>query len=136
MRKGVILAILVAAPAALLAAGPPAALTQVSGGPWEISGLPGSHAPVRECVSDVLTLAQFEHRSRHCTRPVVSEGKRSTVIDYSCGGAGFGHSELQVITPRSLRISTQGISDQLPFGYVIQARRVGECQKSPASSRH
>ena len=24
-------------------------------------------------------------------------------IEYSCGGAGFGHSQIEVITPRSLR---------------------------------
>jgi len=34
-----------------------------------------------------------------------------------------------LITPRSIRIETQGISDNLPFNYVIQARRVGDCPR-------
>jgi hypothetical protein len=123
-------------PAAALAAAQPWALAQVSGGVWEVSGVPGTSGPVRQCVADVLTLAQFEHRGRNCTRSVLSNRPSSTVITYNCGGAGFGQSEVDVITPRSLRISTQGISDQLPFNYVIQAHRVGECTKFPASSRH
>jgi hypothetical protein len=43
---------------------------------------------------------------------------------------------MDVITPRALRISTQGISDQLPFNYVLQAHRIGECQKSASSTHH
>ena len=53
--------------------------------------------------------------------------RSSATIEYHCAGADFGRSEIDVITPRSLRIETQGISDGLPFNYVLQARRVGEC---------
>jgi hypothetical protein len=35
-----------------------------------------------------------------------------------------------------LRISTQGISGGLPFNYVLQARRIGDCQKNLATTRH
>ena len=67
--------------------------------------------------------------------PTAGNGS-STAIDYSCGGAGFGHSEITVLTPRSLRIETQGISDGLPFNYVLQARRVDDCPKSASVARH
>ena len=60
----------------------------------------------------------------------------SVTINYRCGPSDFGQSEIDVITPRSLRIATQGISGQLPFNYVIQARRVGDCEKSASSQRH
>jgi hypothetical protein len=43
---------------------------------------------------------------------------------------------MDVITPRSLRISTQGISDNLPFNYLLQARRVGECPEKATAARH
>ena len=56
-----------------------------------------------------------------------------SVIDYNCGAAGFGHSEVNVITPRSIRIATQGISDGLPFNYVLQAHRIADC---PLAVRH
>ena len=136
MRNRVILAIAIALPTAALAAAQPSALAQVAGGLWEISGVPGSQAPIRQCVADVTTLAQFEHRGQNCTRSVVRDGPSSTRIDYKCGTAGFGESQMDVLTPRSIRISTQGISDQLPFNYVLQARRVGECTKSPVPPRH
>ena len=48
-------------------------------------------------------------------------------IIYSCAGGGFGQSKVEQITPRSLRIETQGISRDAPFHYVVQARRVGNC---------
>jgi hypothetical protein len=136
MRRPLILAVATAAPAAAFAAAQPAARAQGTGGRWGINGAPGSDAPVRQCVSDVLTLAQFEHRGQNCSRTVLKDGPSETRIDYQCGAAGFGQSQIDVLTPRSLRIRTQGISDQLPFNYVLQARRVGECTKTSSSTRH
>jgi hypothetical protein len=81
-------------------------------------------------------LARFEHRSNSCSAKLLRDAGSSTEIDYSCGGAGFGHSQVDVITPRSLRISTQGISGGLPFNYVLQARRIDDCPKVAAPTRH
>ena len=111
----------------LTAAQRPSALAQTSAGMWEISGVPGAKAPARQCVSEVLSLAQFEHRQKTCTRNVVGDGPSSAVIQYECSGGDFGRSKVTVLTPRSLKIETQGISDKLPFSYVLQARRVGDC---------
>jgi hypothetical protein len=123
----------VVAPAA---AAPPSVLTQAQPGLWEISGAPGTGRPIRQCIAEIAWLARFEHRASNCNAKVLSDGGSSTAIDYTCGGAGFGHSQIDVITPRSLRISTQGISGGLPFNYVLQARRIDDCPKSTASSRH
>ena len=125
-----------AAALALVAAARPSALSQTQPGLWEISGAPGTNAPVRQCVADVFSLARFEHRTKNCTAKVLKDANGSVAIDYTCGGAGFGHSEVSVITPRSLRISTQGISDGLPFNYVLQARRIDDCAKNAAVTRH
>ena len=111
---------------------PPAALSSASPGMWEIAGAPGSKGAVRECVGDVLTLAQFEHRHKNCSRNIVSSASSTAVIHYSCGGSDFGESRVTVLTPRSMRIETQGISEQLPFNYVLQARRVGDCASAAA----
>jgi hypothetical protein len=121
----------------LTAAQRPSPLMQVSPGLWEISGIEGAKSPIRQCVGDIAVLAQFEHRGRNCARRVISTDETSTVIEYRCGGAGFGHSKIDVITPRNLRIETQGISDNLPFGYVLQARRIGDCSaKTSSASAH
>ena len=105
----------------------PAALSVTSAGLWEVSGVPGAKAPVRQCVSEVIALAHFEHRQKNCPRNVLSDGPSSTVIQYNCTGGDFGRSKVTVVTPRSLKIETQGISDKLPFSYTLQARRVGDC---------
>ena len=111
----------------LAAAVQPSALMQTQAGLWEISGAPGTKAPLRQCVADVAALAQFEHRGRNCSPKVISNGPTSAVIEYSCGNAGFGRTQVEMITPRSLRIETQGISAGLPFSYVLQARRIDDC---------
>ena len=120
---------------ALTAAVQPSALAGSKPGLWEVDGLPGAKKPVRECVGDVLALARYEHKGKTCTTNVLKDDGTLTVLEYRCGGGGFGRSEIQVVTPRNLKISTQGISDQLPFNYVLQARRVGECEKT-ALARH
>jgi hypothetical protein len=117
----------VAAVLILGAAQPPSPLVEATGGMWEVTGVPGSNVPVRQCIADVTVLAQFEHRRRNCKRNVLSNSGSSTVISYSCGNGEFGQSKLTVITPRSLKIETQGISDNSPFNYVLQAHRMGDC---------
>ncbi len=133
--RGLILLLALGMPGAAMATAP-SALAQVSGGLWEITGEPGMTRPVRQCVADVLLLAQYEHRGKSCARTVLHDEGSSVTINYKCGAAGFGESEIEVITPRSLRISTQGISDQLPFNYVLQARRIGDCSKNQPVTRH
>jgi hypothetical protein len=120
----------------LIAAQRPAALAVTSGGLWEISGTPGAKAPGRMCVADTFVLAQYEHRGQMCTRIVISDTPTAAVIHYTCAGGGFGRSKLTLLTPRSLRIETQGISENLPFNYVLQARRVGECGPRQSAARH
>ncbi len=125
-----------AASLALGAALDAAGLSQAMAGLWELSGVPGARAPVRECYGNIALLAQYEHRNSMCARNVISENGTTTVIAYSCGSAGFGRSKIDVITPRSLRVETQGISDSLPFNYVLQARRVGDCPSRQTALRH
>jgi len=125
-----------AATLALTAAQQPPALAAAKAGLWELDGLPGANAPLRECISDIQMLARLEHRARTCTSKVISDDGHSTVVEYSCGAAGFGHSKVEVITPRSLKISTQGISDALPFNYTLQARRIGDCALQASTTRH
>ena len=122
---------------AVTAAGPrPKALAGAAPGLWEIDGSRASGAPTRECVGDPLELAQFEHRGKRCSRNVLSGSGTAALIGYSCNGRDFGRSKLTLITPRSLRIETQGISDGLPFNYVLQARRVGECPMKASVAAH
>jgi hypothetical protein len=116
----------VAGLAALAAASSPVTFATIGGGLWEVDGMPGGRA-IRQCLASARTLAQFEHRRESCPQHVISEAGDSTAIQYQCPGGGFGRSDIKVLTPRSVRIETQGISGGLPFRHVLQARRVGEC---------
>lgn len=111
----------------LAAAAAPRALAPALGGLWEVSRSANGHDATRICVPSPDVLAQFEHRQKHCARTIVSDSGTETLISYKCPGGGFGQSKIKLITPRSLRIETQGISDNLPFHYQLHARRVGEC---------
>lgn len=110
----------------LAAAQRPASLTNIEGGLWEIDPL-GPGATAKLCIADPMTFASYEHRGKTCTRVVISDGPNGAVIQYTCSGGGFGRSTVKALTPRSLRVDTQGIADNAPFQYVFQARRVGAC---------
>jgi hypothetical protein len=109
----------------LMAAAAPSLFARVEPGLWEI-GRPGAQSQ-RMCVADASSLAQFEHRSARCSRELLRDTPGSAVIAYDCPGRGFGRSEVTLLTPRSLRIDTQGISGNAPFKYVLQARRIANC---------
>ena len=114
--------------AALGAASAPRALAPALGGLWEVSRSATGHNPTRICVASPALLAQFEHRQQRCTRTVVSDSGAQTLISYNCPNGGFGQSKMTLITPRTLRIDTQGIADNLPFHYQLHARRIGDCR--------
>lgn len=102
-----------------------------SGGQWEVSHSASGTNAEKACVPQAVVLAQWEHRRAQCTRVVISATATDAVIHYTCPGGGFGHAKMHVLTPRTLRIETQGISGGYPFNYVLHARRVGDC---PAAS--
>jgi putative hemolysin len=103
----------------------PTVFMQTGGGLWEVSRSNGGRRTV--CVPDPAALAQYEHLRASCARDLVRNQQSRAEIHYTCAGGAFGQSTVELITPRSLRIETQGISDNAPFHYVLQARRLGNC---------
>ena len=112
----------------LVAAQVPRALAPAMGGLWEVSRSATGHNPMRICVPFPHILAQFEHRRQRCTPTIVNDQGAEALISYNCAGGGFGQSKVTLITPRTLRIDTQGISGNLPFHYQLHARRIGNCR--------
>lgn len=117
--------------AAAYAAAAPKALDGVAGGLWELEGLPGTKNSVRQCFADPLRIALVEHKGAPCAESVLGESGSTVRVSYQCGAAGFGQGSIKQITPRSLRIEVTGISGGAPYGYVVQARRAGDCPKGP-----
>lgn len=114
--------------AAALAAVPPKALSGVSGGEWELSGLNGARAPVARCVANPLDFGAIAHANAKCTVTQLGEQGVTVRVNAQCGAAGFAQGTIKVITPRSLRVELSGIADGAPFAFVAQARRTGECK--------
>lgn len=103
-------------------------LAKLEKGRWQIREVDGATEPASLCLGDPAALLRFEHRTaNNCASEVVQSAAASATVQYSCEGQGFGHSQLRVETPRSVRIETQGISNGRPFSYRLQAQRVGAC---------
>lgn len=131
MRFALLLFGVAGAAAGAIAASQPAVLAPVAGGLWLLDGLPGSRTSVQRCVAHPLDLVTVEHGGANCAITVLGEHGANVRASYQCGAVGFGQASIKVITPRSLRIEVSGISDGAPFGYVVQARRVGDCKQGP-----
>ena len=118
---------LIAVAAVLVAAGLPQALAGAAGGLWEVGRSADGKDAQKMCLPDPTVLAQWEHRGARCTRVVISDQGTRARFHYTCSNGGFGDTEMTMITPRTLRVMTQGISDNYPFAYTLHARRVGDC---------
>ncbi len=110
-----------------VAAAGPRALDGASGGLWQVGHSAKGSPEKSVCVADPVLLGQYEHPGGQCRRSILSDRGNKAVIDYSCTDGGFGRSEMTLLTPRTLRIATQGIAAGAPYNYVLHARRVGNC---------
>ncbi|MDQ3074059.1 MAG: hypothetical protein M3Q88_00400 [Pseudomonadota bacterium] len=110
-----------------LAAAGPSALAPADGGLWQVARSARGAPEQSLCVADPILIGQWEHRGGHCSREILTDQGDKTVITYSCADGGFGRSEITLLTPRTLRVATQGIAAGAPFNYVLHARRVGNC---------
>ena len=99
----------------------------VGPGEWEIASSASAVRGYKRCLPDPALLMQWEHRQNQCTRTIMSSSADRAEVTYTCAGGGFGTSRVEVLTPRSVKVNTQGIAGGLPFAYVLHARRVGPC---------
>ena len=125
--KIVLVPLLGVAGLALMGAAGPRALTPAMSGLWAIGQASDGHDAQRLCISDMRALAQWEHRSRHCRQTIIADGQSGAIVEYVCANGDFGRSDIKILTPRTLRIQTQGISKSFPFAYTLHARRLGAC---------
>ena len=105
----------------------PGGLASAWPGLWEISRSATGVNPQRVCLADLGYLARWEHRRASCSVTKLIEKANLETVDYQCSVGGFGRTDITLLTPRSLRIHTQGISNGLPFDEVLQARWVKRC---------
>jgi len=109
------------------------ALNQLEAGLWQLEV--HGRAPKQTCVSDPISLVQIEHEQPGCSRFVVANEPKSSIIHYSCQRAGWGRTTVRVETPRAAAIQTQGIARNAPFDYAVVARKIGACGAQASAKR-
>ena len=107
---------------------PLTALKTLAPGQWELTSRDGDFARRAMCLGDPRALLQIAHANvGSCSSFVVQNDADTSVVNYSCPGAGNGRTSIHVETPRLAQIQTQGIVRGAPFDLSIEARRTGEC---------
>lgn len=104
------------------------ALATLQPGRWALSSRDGDFPARSICIGDARALLQVRQPASACTRFVIADEEKTTVVHYTCPGSGHGRTTVRVETPRLAQVETQGIADNSPFDLHIEARRVGECQ--------
>jgi hypothetical protein len=108
------------------------ALQVLEPGEWELRTRGANAEAIRLCAADIRQLLQPRHPGQSCTRFVVEDAARRTVITYDCAGSGQGRTSVRVETARLVQIDSQGISNGLPFALLAEGRRVGTCKAQVA----
>lgn len=109
-----------------------AALAPLESGLWQLDT--AGRAPQLLCLGDPAALFQVAHSGPVCRRFVIANESGEATVHYSCGTAGWGRTTVRVETPRLAQIFTQGIKQNRPFDYKVEARHVGNCQ-SPVTAQ-
>lgn len=131
----ILAALMIAAPGLSQAVGKLTALARIEPGLWQLRNLDDRRPLPSICVGDPNLLMQVQHRNSPCSRLVIANGPRGATVQYTCPAGGFGRTSIRVETPRLAQIDTQGIVDNIPFGYRAEARRVGPCGGGGRSGR-
>lgn len=106
-----------------------AMLDRLTPGMWEIRMRDSARAE-RICLDDGRRLIQLRHANLACRQFVVEDGSSSVTVHYTCLGQGSGRTHLRFETPRLVQIESTGVAAKLPFDFVAEARRTGDCGKN------
>lgn len=105
-------------------------LDSLSQGMWQFravgNGATGT-AVNRLCVGDVTKLAQVQHQGFNCQQFVVRSTPNTVTISYSCRGEGQGLTVIRKETSKLIQIDSQGIRNNSPFSFSVEARNNGPC---------
>lgn len=104
-------------------------LATIEPGRWQLTAT-DSDTTRSLCVRDTRMFLQLGHPGiAQCSRFVVAEGPREITVHYTCPDAGHGRTTIGLVTPRSIKLATQGIAGGLPFQHDYAARRIGDCAR-------
>jgi hypothetical protein len=105
-------------------------LESLDRGLWQLRAVGGgaSGAPVSQlCIGDPARLTQIQHGDAPCSYYVVRSLPNSVTISYSCKGQGQGLTTIRKETGKLIHIQSQGIRNNSPFSFSVEARRSSAC---------
>ncbi len=103
-----------------------AMLDQLAKGRWELRFRDGS-PPESICVRNGREFIQIRHPENECSRYIIDDGPSSVSVQYTCPGHGYGLTAIRRETRSLVQIKASGLSDQQPFEFVAEGRRIAEC---------
>ncbi len=121
---------LISATVALALPVAPNLLDSLGRGMWQFRAVGGGAtgtAVNRICVGDATKLAQVQHAALNCEHYVVRSSPNSLTISYSCRGQGQGLTVIRKETSKLIHIESQGIRNNSPFSFAVEARNIGPC---------
>lgn len=129
MGKSVIAAAMLFSPLAapLMAQGMPW-LDSLRLGLWEIRDRSSGDSVDRICVRDRKQLLQLRHPGPLCQPKLLREQGDEGYVYYECGRKGHGYTSLKIENSGLAQISSQGLFNNAPFQFNVEARYVGSCK--------
>jgi hypothetical protein len=104
-----------------------AMLNQIESGRWELRER-GTSGPAEQiCLHDGRRLIQLRHPASICERLIVTDDASEVTVQYICRGRGYGRTHIRRESGRLVQIESQGIADGLPFDFIAEGRRIGDC---------
>jgi hypothetical protein len=108
----------------------PTLLDSLNRGMWQfraIGGGPTGTAVNRLCVGDAKKLLQIQHQEFDCKQFIVRSSPNALTVSYSCSGQGQGMTSIRKESNSLIQINSQGIRNNSPFSFSVEARQSGGC---------
>ena len=104
-------------------------LDSLDSGLWQLRAVGGGNpAPVDKiCVGDRARFTQIQHGDSVCARYVTRTTSNTVTVSYSCRGQGQGLTTIRKESDKLIHIKSQGIRNNSPFSFSVEARRTGNC---------
>jgi hypothetical protein len=105
-------------------------LESLDRGLWQLRAVGGGNSAAaidKLCVGDPARLTQIQHGDASCTRYVVRSTPNSVTVSYTCNGQGQGLTTIRKESAKLIHIQSQGIRNNSPFSFSVEARRARAC---------
>lgn len=102
-------------------------LSGLQKGSWTLKARGSSESGKRVCLGDPIALTQIQHGKASCSRYVIEDKPNMLRVSYKCGAQGHGVTTIRRESSGLVQVQSQGIANNAPFSFNMEARRTGSC---------